>query len=244
MYTDTTVKPCHFVELWQALSWWWPPRRSPRAVAVPALSMSSRLTLVVGAALDIVGLGALFLQQTGEYRGDLPVDLPSLRSRLDHTLLDHDWFPWLVAASVFPVLGAAGAVCLWRPLLWLYCAFLVACIGAHARWTCGALAALLGSHAALLTPPAHGAHRPANDPDISRERQGGARAARASAAGHVLALRRHLPASLPVPLGGAPGALSRRADVSQDCNGAALVAATRLAKRKAQLKQDKVATAL
>lgn len=120
------------------------PAPVARAVAAPALSMSSRLTLVVGAALDIVGLGALFLQQTGEYRGDLPVDLPSLRSRLDHTLLDDGLFPWLVAASVFPVLGAAGAVCLWRPLLWLYCAFLVACIGAHARWTSWALAALLG----------------------------------------------------------------------------------------------------
>ena len=94
----------------------------------------SRLTLVVGAALDIVGLGMLFLQQTGEYRGDLPADLPSLRSRLDHTLLNHDWFPWLVAASVFPVLGATGAVCLWRPLLWLYCAFLVACIGEPGPW--------------------------------------------------------------------------------------------------------------
>ena len=111
-----------------------PRRRSPRAVPAPALSMSSRLTLVVGAALDIVGLGALFLQQTGEYRGDLPVDLPSLRSRLDHTLLDDGLFPWLVAASVFPVLGAAGAVCLWRPLLWLYCAFLVACIGEPGPW--------------------------------------------------------------------------------------------------------------
>ena len=88
----------------------------------------TRLSLVVGAAFDVVGLGVLFLQQTGEYRGDLPADLPSLGSRLGHTL-DHDWFPWLVAASVFPVLGATGAVCLWRPLLWLYCAFLVACIG-------------------------------------------------------------------------------------------------------------------
>ena len=94
----------------------------------------SRLSIVVGAALDIVGLGMLFLQQTGEYRGDLPADLPSLRSRLDHTLLNHDWFPWLVAASVFPVLGATGAVCLWRPLLWLYCAFLVACIGEPGPW--------------------------------------------------------------------------------------------------------------
>ena len=88
----------------------------------------SRLSLVVGAAFDVMGLGVLFLQQTGEYRGDLPADLPSLGSRLGHTL-DHEWFPWLVAASVFPVLGATGAVCLWRPLLWLYCAFLVACIG-------------------------------------------------------------------------------------------------------------------
>lgn len=109
----------------------------------------SRLSLVVGAAFDVAGLGVLFLQQTGEYRGDLPADLPSLGSRLGHTL-DHDWFPWLVAASVFPVLGATGAVCLWRPLLWLYCAFLVACIGERVHH---GLAALLGS-APDATPPA------------------------------------------------------------------------------------------
>ena len=101
--------------------------RRTRGATAEAHAMS-RLSLVVGAAFDVMGLGVLFLQQTGEYRGDLPADLPSLGSRLGHTL-DHDWFPWLVAASVFPVLGAAGAVCLWRPLLWLYCAFLVACIG-------------------------------------------------------------------------------------------------------------------
>lgn len=89
-------------------------------------------------------------------------------------------------------------------------------------------------------PPAHGARRPANVADISGECQGGARAARASAAGYVLALHRHLPASLPVPVGGTPSALSRRADVCKDRN----VAAIRFAKSKEQLKQDKVAIAV
>lgn len=103
----------------------------------------NRLTIVAGAALDIVGLGVLFLQQTGESRGDFPADMPSLKSRLNHKLVDDDWFPWLVAASVFPVLGATGAICLWRPLLCLYCAFLVSCIGEHA---------LLVVSCALLTP--------------------------------------------------------------------------------------------
>ena len=120
------------------IRWWWGELKEGRAPLWPSMS---RFTLVIGAAIDIVGLGVLFLQQTGEYRGDLPAGLPSLGSRLDRSF-DDGWFPWLVAASVFPVLGATGAVCLWRPLLWLYCAFLVACIGGHAPWT-WTLAALL-----------------------------------------------------------------------------------------------------
>ena len=94
--------------------------------------LRSRLTIVAGATLDLVNLGVLFLQQTGK-RGAFAADLTSLKSRLNHELVDDDWCPWLVAASAFPILGAAGAVCLWGPLLWLYCAFLLSCIGECAR---------------------------------------------------------------------------------------------------------------
>ena len=90
------------------------------------VAVLKRLTVVSGAALDVANLGALFLLHTG-----FPESLAELQSRLDRQLLDEDWFPWLLAASAFPVVGAAGAVGLWRWALWLYCLFLVPCIGAQ-----------------------------------------------------------------------------------------------------------------
>lgn len=85
---------------------------------------STRLTIVGAAAVDIVLLGVLFLQLT-----EFPEDLSSLRAQLNTELLNEAWFPWLVVGSAFPALGAIGAIGVWRWALWLYCAFLVGCIG-------------------------------------------------------------------------------------------------------------------
>lgn len=85
---------------------------------------STRLTIVGAAAIDVVLLGVLFLQLT-----EFPADLSLLRAQLNSELLDEAWFPWLVVGAAFPAVGAMGAIGVWRWALWLYCAFLVGCIG-------------------------------------------------------------------------------------------------------------------
>ena len=84
-----------------------------------------RLSLVCGAVFDVVMLGVLVLQQIG-----FPEELDAeVGLALSMEMFGSPWFQYAAGASAFPLLGAVGAICLWRWALWLYCIFLVACIG-------------------------------------------------------------------------------------------------------------------
>ena len=70
-------------------------------------------------------LGVLVLQQIG-----FPEELDAeVGLALSMEMVRSPWFQYAAGASAFPLLGAVGAICLWRWALWLYCIFLVACIG-------------------------------------------------------------------------------------------------------------------
>ena len=65
---------------------------------------------------------------------EFPDDWEALQARVSAELFNERLFQLALVASIFPVVGAVGAIGLWRWALWLYCLFLVACIGLRTKF--------------------------------------------------------------------------------------------------------------
>ncbi|KAL1514850.1 hypothetical protein AB1Y20_003935 [Prymnesium parvum] len=104
-----------------------PRRRTPaRASAAHCAAARHRLALCFLCALELLGLAVLLLQQTD---GGFPRDVDELRRRLEgFASFEEPWLHVTAAAAAFPLLGLAGALALLRPVLWMYCVFLLAAI--------------------------------------------------------------------------------------------------------------------
>jgi len=88
--------------------------------------LSRRVSLMVFAIVDIVGILALLLQVTGD---GFPRSLDAFAERWDHSLVSEFWFAPLAVSAAFPLFGVLGACLLSHRLLWIYCAFIVISLG-------------------------------------------------------------------------------------------------------------------
>ena len=83
--------------------------------------------IVVLALVDLCGIFLLLLQRSKE---GLPQSASEFVDRWNDDLTLIGWFVPLVLSMPFPFVGIAGAIMLYRWMLWTYCTWLFAAIGA------------------------------------------------------------------------------------------------------------------
>ena len=103
---------------------------------------SKRVSLIVLAVLDMIGVLTMLLQLTGS---GFPQSMDEFNARWDDdNLVDEFWFAPLFTSLIFPILGIVGSLLLWRWPLWLYCtfAFLSIALRTHFLYEAGKLEGL------------------------------------------------------------------------------------------------------
>merc|ERR1712087_206652 len=85
-----------------------------------------RMALLLLVVLDLCALAALFFQLS---EAGFPTSIDMLSDSLNSRTLDEFWFIPAAVVSVFPIIGAFGAILLWQHPLWVYCGYLMGLIG-------------------------------------------------------------------------------------------------------------------